>query len=597
MQGGNDYDRAIDLVRRGQSAEGIDLLLALQRRDPGDSRVSDALSHAFLDAGQFERALYFAERTLELRPQDGSAAVFVVHTLSSAGRTSDAAERGRALLPRFGHDPQFVHFVGAALLNLGRRDELETLLRDFLRTSPSDPTILSFLGSTLLNQGRAKEAEEVLRRSLAHSPGHLNSLSALATTLNYVENADRAEVFGLYREFGKRYEAHFPVIDPLSYENDPDPERIIRVGLVTSDLREHPVARFVEPILRHHDPSRVRITVYHTYPTEDEVSAELRVLCDEWRTVRTTRPEIVSRAVYRDRIDVLFELGGLTGNSSLPVMVPQVAPVQVSAIGYANTTGLSTVGYRIVDSRTDPPGDSDRYATERLVRLDPCFLCFCPRRPPAPGPSPVHASGFVTFGSFNSIMKYTDRAFSLWAKILERVPGSKLLLKNAPLGAEGTRTRILDRMSAAGISRGSVELLGSQASATEHLSLYDRLDVALDTFPYNGTTTTCEALVMGVPVVALEGASHAGRVGASLLHAAGMPEFLACTQDEYVEKAVALAGRSRDSVAPRTALREKLLASSLCDGPAYADRWQNAIRLMWRDWCERKSRSDGAARR
>ncbi|MBX3380136.1 MAG: tetratricopeptide repeat protein [Phycisphaeraceae bacterium] len=583
-----EYESAIDRLRGGKREEGIELLLALQRRYPQDARLSDGLARAYTEAGEFDRALYAAERTLELRPSDASAAVFVVHVLICAGRSADAVKRSTALLPVFSRDTNFVLFAATALQNVGRREEAEAVLKEFVRAVGPDPFVLSALGLNLLHQGRATEAERELRRSLAQFPGHLNTLVALATTLNYVDGADRAEVFNLYREFGRRYEANFPVIDPLSYENAPDPERIIRVGLMTSDLREHPVARFVEPILQHHDRSRVHIAVYYTYPVEDRYTASLRPLADEWRSVRTTRAEVVSREVYKDRIDVLFELGGLTGNATLTAMVPQVAPVQVSAIGYANTTGLRTVGYRIVDSRTDRPGEADAFATEQLVRLDPCFLCFQPLEAPAPEPSPVHGTGRVTFGSFNNIIKYTDEVFAIWARILERVPDSRLLLKNGSLAAPRTRERILERLGRAGITQERIELMGSQTSVAHHLSRYNLLDVALDSFPYNGTTTTCEALLMGVPVIALEGAPHAARVGVSLLHAAGVPEFLASSREDYIEKAVAAATSAQESTQPRTELRQKFLASALCDGPAYAARWQEAVRSMWRTWCERK---------
>ena len=581
---GREHQRAIDLLNRGKSPEGVDLLLGLLRRDPKDARACDLLARVFTESGEFERALYFAEQRLTLTPDDPAAAVFVLHVLNSAGRAADAAGRGKRLLERFGREPNFVLFVATSMSNSGRREDAESVLRDFEKRFGPEPTILSVLGANLLNQGRAVEAEAVLRRTLALFPGHLNALQTLGATLNYIEGADRSEMFRLFAEFGKRFESNFPVIDPLSFENGPDPDRTIHVGFVTSDLRAHAVARFVEPILKHHDPSQARITVYYTYPIEDAVTARLKPLADQWRSVRTTRADAISREVYKDRIDVLIDLGGLSGNSTVSALVPQVAPVQATAIGYANTTGIRTIGCRIVDSLTDPPGESDAFATERLVRLDPCFLCFQPLESPAPARAVRSAA--PVFGSFNSIVKYTDEAFALWARILNRVPGSSLLLKNGAFESQSVRDRFLARLARAGVSAGRIELAGSQASAADHLSMYNRVDVALDTFPYNGTTTTCESLLMGVPVVSLDGSTHAGRVGASLLHAAAVPDFLAHSPDEYIQRAVSLAPARTD--ASRADLRNRFLGSALCDGPAYAARWHGAISSMWREWCERK---------
>ena len=324
------------------------------------------------------------------------------------------------------------------------------------------------------------------------------------------------------------------------------------------------------------------------YPNDDAVTKELSELCDQWRTIRTSKPGIIAGVVSETRPDVLVELSGLTANSPLFSMSPRLAPVQVSAIGYPHTTGMTDSDYRIVDSRTDPPGIADRFAVERLARIDPCFLCYTPRQMPPVGPGKAAENGWVTFGSFNKITKYTDEAFALWSRILERSPGSRLLIKTAALDCEDVMEQMKRRLEAVGIARDRVDLAGVQDRPEDHLAMYNRIDIALDTFPYNGTTTTCEALLMGVPVIGLEGTTHAGRVGVSLLHAAGMSEYLASTPEEYVEKAVALAARSGELGTLRPQIRQRLLASALCDGPAYAARWQGAVRSMWQDWCARK---------
>ena len=281
----------------------------------------------------------------------------------------------------------------------------------------------------------------------------------------------------------------------------------------------------------------------------------------------------------------MIELGGLTGGSPLPALIPPVAPVQISAVGYPNTTGFRAIQYRFVDSLTDPPGDADRFSTEKLVRLDPCFLCFTPRARHATarleGNQPV-------FGSFNRIAKYSDPCLRAWSEILRRRPDARLALKSPALDSSAARELLLRRLAGAGAPIANIELLGRQEREGDHLAMYDRIDIALDTFLYNGTTTTCEALMQGVPVVALEGSTHAGRVGTSLLHAAGFPELVARSTEEYIAGAAALAVRVEELRLQRTDRSQRFLASALCDGPAYAARWQAHVRSLWQNWCARK---------
>lgn len=579
------FQQAMQLLHAGKYDVAIGQLQALQRLDPKDTTVCNALGKAFAETGRYEQSVYYVERCLSLNPADRVAAGNLVHMLGLAGKKKEAAARGDELYKRFAADPHFVLVLASTHAGLSHYSRARRLLADFMKTYGPVPAMVRYGGSILLNLGLLKEAEMAFRESIRMAPDEPTSIGLLAATLNYVPWADRTENLELHRMFGRSAEAGHPTIDPLSFANDHDPDRQIRVAVISPDFREHPVARFVESILRYHDRASIHLTGIFMYPTDDDVTAELRVLCDGWRTIRTSKPGVISEVVREEKPDVLIEFSGLTANSPLFSMSPRLAPVQVSAIGYPHTTGMSVIDYRVVDSLTDPPGEADRYATEKLVRLDPCFLCYTPRNLPPVGASPTKANGHVTFGTFNKITKYTDEAFAIWSRILEKVPGSKLLIKTAALDGEDVREIMFARLERAGIARERVELAGLQDRAQDHLRMYDKVDIALDTFPYNGTTTTCEALAMGVPVVALEGVPHAARVGVSLLHAAGFAENLARTQDEYVARAVAIAGAPPE----RESVRERLLSSALCNGPEYAERWSRTIRSMWRTWCASRS--------
>lgn len=580
----------MQLLHAGRYEPAIELLQTLQRLDPRDTNVCNALGKAFAETGRYEQSVYYVERCLALNPGDRVAAGNLVHMLGLAGKKKEAAAKGDELYKRFSSDPHFVLVLASTHAGLAHYTRARQMLNDFMRTYGRVPAMVRYDGSILLNLGLLREAESAYREAMRMMPDEPTTVGLLAATLNYLPWADRQENFDLHRSFGRSAEAGHAPVDPLAFSNDPDPERRIRVALISPDFREHPVARFVEAVMRFRDRDAIHLTGIFMYPNDDEVTAELRSLCDGWRSIRTSKPGVISETVREEQPDVLVEFGGLTANSPLFSMTPRLAPVQISAIGYPHTTGMSVIDYRIVDSLTDPAPEADRFATERLIRLDPCFLCYTPRNLPALGAPPARKAGFTTFGTFNKITKYTDEAFSLWAKVLSRVPGSRLLIKTAALDGADVRENMLARLERAGVSRDRAELLGLQDKPLDHLRMYDRVDIALDTFPYNGTTTTCEALAMGVPVVAIEGEPHAARVGVSLLHAAGFIEYLARTPDEYVEKAVALASATPD----REIVRSRLLGSALCDGPAYAARWCGAIRVAWRDWCARRAGKSSA---
>ena len=293
-----------------------------------------------------------------------------------------------------------------------------------------------------------------------------------------------------------------------------------------------------------------------------------------------------AKTVLDDRIDVLVELTGHTGNNRLSALATRLAPVQMSWLGYPCTTGLGAVGYRITEATADPVGTADAHYTETLVRLPRTFLCYRPAdEAPAPGPLPSLGGHPFTFGSFNNLPKVNDQVIAAWAEILHRVPGSRVLLKSHALACREAVDRVRRAFADHGVDGERVELVGWRRNPAEHLLLYRKIDLALDPFPYNGTTTTCEAMWMGVPVLTLAGSRHAARVGASLLKQVGLGDFVVSTREEYVTKAVALAG-ARDHLATiREALRERMAASPLCDATAFARDMEAAYRAVWREWC------------
>jgi predicted O-linked N-acetylglucosamine transferase (SPINDLY family) len=343
---------------------------------------------------------------------------------------------------------------------------------------------------------------------------------------------------------------------------------------------------FIEPVLAAHDREQFEVFCYSDVISPDEVTKHVQTYPLQWRDIVGMSDEQVSGLVRSDKIDILVDLAGHTGNNRMLLFARKPAPVQVSWLGYPNTTGLAAVDYRIVDNYTDPPGMTDQFYTEKLSRMPECFLCYQPEQDsPEIGPLPSQQKGFITFGSFNIISKITPEAVALWSRILKTVPNSTLLLKARSLFDKGTREYLGGLFMHQGIPEDRLTFMFHTESYQKHLGLYNEIDIALDTYPYNGTTTTCEALWMGVPVVTLAGNRHASRVGMSLLTNIGLPELVARTEDEYRGTAVQLAADREKLRFLRERLRDMMRHSPVCDAKGFTADLELLYRRMWEKWC------------
>lgn len=563
------------LLDQGRFEQVETELAKLGRISPGDPNLAALLVSLFSQTGRFEQAAYAAERRAALLPNDLRAQSALVDVLLAARKTDEAILRAQRIYEKAKSSPGAVLVLGAALLHVGRVSECAALLGERLEAGVKSDDLLGIRASALLAMGHGAEAASSLHAILARTPGHPFALSLLASVLTNVPGTDPDEHFRVHLEYGQAMAKRQP---PAPRQVRTTPPVPLTVAMISADLHEHSVARFVEPIVRHADCTRVRVALISMSSRPDSTSTRLASLANSWHDLRPMSWQRLSEICAAEKVDVLIELGGHMTNSPLPFMMPRIAGSQGSAIGYPNTTGLPTINFRIVDSVTDPPGASDRRATEKLLRIDPCFLCF---QPPDAAPDvsalPAERNGFVTFGSFNALSKLHDSMLADWSELLRRVAGSRLHIKALALDDPGTRRDLEERASRAGIAADRLTLLGKKGSTREHLDCYHDIDIALDTFPYHGTTTTCEAMWMGVPVVTRAGETHASRVGASLLHAAGMSRLVARDRESYLHTAESLANDPPALAAIRAGLREQIRASALCDGAAYAKRWAEAI--------------------
>jgi len=372
----------------------------------------------------------------------------------------------------------------------------------------------------------------------------------------------------------------------ISHTNNPDPDRKLRVGYISPDFRRNSVAYFFESLLDGHNRQQVETFGYANVEFEDEFTQRLKEKFDHYRDIYSTDDRTLTELVERDRIDILVDLAGHTGDNRLTAIACKPAPIQVTYLGYPDTTGIKAVDYRLTDNLAEPP-DSQKFYTEELVFLPEGFLCY---RPPDFAPTvvtlPLDEKGYVTFGSFNNSCKINPMIVELWVEILNACPNSHFMLKLKGGDEPEIKDRYAGYFENAGIDLDRLDIYGWQ-NPTEHLKLYNQVDIALDTFPYNGTTTTCEALWMGVPVISLVGSEHhISRVGLSILSRVGLEFFAATEPSEYVSKAVALAENQQSLRHIRSSMRARIAASGLCHAKAFAGQVETAYRKMWHRWCQ-----------
>ena len=466
----------------------------------------------------------------------------------------------------------------------GRTDEAVACARQALAVNPHHAKAHLNLGNALLRQGRLDEAADCCRRALEHDPGLVDAHSALLMVLQYSAGESAAALQAEQRRFAERFEAPLrPQWRP--HANDRDPERRLRVGYVSADFCHHSVAYFFEAILAAHDRSRFEVTCYYNNNQHDAMTARLRAAADRWQPCRGMTDEQLAERVRADGIDVLVDLSGHTRGNRLLAFARKPAPVQVTYLGYAGTTGLAAMDYRLCTADTDPPGAED-WHSERLVRLPRSLWCY---RPPAELAGDVIAatpsqSGAVTFGSMNMLAKVSPRTLSLWGALLRRLPAARLVMTGVPEG--GARALIRERLAEQGIAADRLELHGKLPYA-DYRVLLQRIDIALDPFPYNGTTTTCDTLWQGIPVVSLTGATSVARSGYALLRAVGLEALAAPDEPGYVRIAVELAEDAARRLAVRAGLRARFEASPLRDEAGFTREIEAAYRAMWREWCRR----------
>ena len=554
--------------------------------DPTRALFQTNAGRALYELKSLQDALPYFRRAAELAPSDPS----VLLNLGALLYELNQREAETVLRRTLELDPDNIGALvnlGAVQYRLGQLAAASETARRVLALSPEQPDAHGNLAGVLREQGEIATAIAHYRRALAAKPDVPVTHSSYLLARQADATARPAELLADHRAWEQRFAMP---LDPgpagMFGARDADPARRLRVGYVSADLRSHSVASFVEPLIGAHDRSAVEVFCYSS-TIHDAVTERIRAHADVWRETRHLGDAALADLVAQDRVDVLVDLSGHTADHRLLCFARRPAPVQVSYCGYPGTTGMSAMGWRLTDAIADPEGEADATHAERLWRLPNGFLSYQPEVADLapPGPLPAAAGGGVTFGSFNNLSKLNDEVLDLWAAVLAAVPGSRLLLKCRGLGDEGPRRRVAERLAAGGVSADRLIVVPYTRTRLEHLAIYNDVDIGLDSFPYNGTTTTCEAMWMGVPVVTLRGHSHPGRVGASLLTRVNLRDLIAATPEDYVATCARLAGDLPSLGALRAGMRARFAASALGSPAVLARDIEAAYRGMWVAWC------------
>lgn len=565
------------LYERGDWRAAEDLYRQAHALAPRHADTLNAWGVVLKDLGRRDEAIRCWLKVLEIQPRHAVALNNLGVLYRMMHKPEPALKYLRAAIKLDPLDATTAANLAYALLDVGQTTEAEKLTRAIVERQPDNADGHLMLGFALTYQGEVDAAIESFLVSHRLAPQSAMPISNALFASLYSDRYDGAGILGLHRELAvkiapaTRAQTHHPSARKA--------RAALRIGYLSPDLRSHPVSVFFEPILEHHDRDRVETFCYSTTNAPDQVTQRLQKRAGTWRDCNGWSDARIAAQIESDAIDILVELAGHTAQNGAAVLRSRPAPVQALYIGYPGTSGLPEVDYLIADARVCPPS-CEKYYSERIARVDGSFWCYRPpERAPAAGEPPLLRNGHVTFGSYNALHKVSKTTFELWARLLRAVPQSRLVLKSLAFADEALRASVRRKWEDAGIDARRVDTEPPTDPAA-FLAEYRRIDIGLDPTPYNGGTTTCEALWMGVPVITLAGDRFSARMGASLLPNVGLPQMVAQSADDYVRIAAELAADPSQLRTLRRSLRDRMAASPICDAPRVARELEQAFQMM-----------------
>jgi len=554
------YNLGIVLSTLGQWKEAIQAYRQTLCKEPDYFEALNNLGNILREHGNTENAIKIYNKALTLKPDCAEVWNNLGNVLKENGQIENAIENYKKAIQIKPDYAEAWNNLGSSLFEQNRFKDAIEHYKHALKLKSDYAEAWDNLGGILEVIGEFKPAIESCRQALKHKPDYIKAFSNLLYLLSYNVLCSPTEILEEHQNWdcihGEKYKTH-----AFSHTKSKNPNKRLRIGYVSPDFRKHALSFFFEPILKNHDRSRVEVYCYSTIEMSDKE---------------------VAQKIYDDEIDILIDLAGHTAKNRLTIFTYKPAPIQATYLGYCNTSGLKSMDYWITDTVLHPESTVE-LAVEEIIRLQRCWICY---QPPADAPEIIpetHAINIITFGSFNNLSKLSHEVVRCWSLLLKEVSNSRLVLKTRQLADPFIQERIITQFAQHGINSDQLILL---PDTPLYMADYNKIDIALDTFPRSGGVTTADALWMGVPVITLAGQRYIERQGASILNAINLDELITSTPEEYITRAVTLAKDYKRRVELKTSLRERMTNSPLCDGRDMAQALEITYRKMWQTWCE-----------
>ncbi len=572
---GGHFNLGLTLVNRNELSAAGDCFRRVLALEPNYADAHSRLGDLLLRSGNADAAAASFRRYLELKPQDHRGYNNLGLALANLNQPDEAVQTLKRALEMKPDYADAYNTLGLAYEQQGKKDAAADCYTKAVELKPDFADAWSNLGTNLTEAGRADEAIEALRQSLAIKPNSSAIHSNLLLTLNYTSTLTPAQVTEEHRRWAGRFAPGAATIRP----HDPRPDRSVRVGYLSADMRSHTVAGLIELLFEHHDRSQFHVSAYSNVPRPDDTTTRLSKLADSFRSVVGLSDTAAADLIRTDNIDILIDMSGHTAGNRLEVLALKPAPVQMTLFGYPNTTGMHTVDYRLTDEVADPPGMTESLSVEKLLRIDGLAWAY---KPPVGVPDVASLPSLVnpsfTFGCLNNPAKISELCLETWSRLLATIPNSRLVLL-AGQSARGAQ-RLTDRFLAAGVSRERLELV-FRLPTLEYFEAHQLIDLMIDPFPYNGGVTTCDSLWMGVPVLSIAGNSYVSRQGASIMTHVGLSEFIAESPGHLIALAQTWANNREWLADIRLGLRRQMMQSPITDGVRYVRSLEAALRNAW----------------
>ena len=575
------YNLGDALKEQGKLEEAVASYQQAIRIKPDYAEAHNNLGVVLKHQGKLEEAVENCKKAIRIKPDFAEALNNLGTLLDGQNHLKDAVVCFQQAISIRQDFAEAYCNLGAVLKDQGKLENAVESLKQAIRLKPDYIDAYNSMGNAIQAQGRLEEAIACYQQVMSIRPDAAGAYSNLLFTMQYMSTVTPEDVFCEHRRYAERYEAPLkPYWQP--HRNNRDPERRLKIGYVSGDFRNHAVAFFIEPILANHDKSQVEVYCYYNYIRHDNHTDRIAAYADHWLDCAWMKDEQLAERIRADGIDILIDLSGHTAYNRLTLFARKPSPAQVTWIGYAGTTGLTAMDYRITDAYMDSPGLTERFHTESLIRLPDTGAAYWPEPgcPPV-NPLPALTSGELIFACLNNLIKINSAVTALWARLLMALPHARLMLGN--VSDSGIQQRLIEMFGKEGIPSERL-ILQPRMPTADYLALHQKIDLALDPFPYNGGTSTMHSLWMGVPVITLAGEHSVSRVGVSALSRLGLGEFITHNKEEYLQCALQFAQDLPGLDRIRQSLRERMSGAN-CNPVTITCHLETAYRVIWRKWC------------